>query len=591
MQDKKVRFSAEENIRPVLRGLSEESSKLGRKLIEDARAYTTSSKETLKYIEEQIRAKERLIALESKGARVELERAYGRGDIKKAEYSREKTEIGITDKYSQQQVGLLRELINTIKSESQKEIREDRKGVEASIKASKTVEQLSPKGDPEKILKETIQRAELGDIKTTEREEKEKFRYGKVLERGSNALGGVAGSRNQFYMLAATLAMIPVIGQGASAIANKGFSSAERYQEGLGGMSQLTGLSQSNFYGAGGDLTNIGYSKAPFLELQRRTAIARGGVGASVGAARDVAYLERGTGFGADIFLEQEQLSRAGGLGARAGTQRLVRGLQGVGGIKGQDMSLLGEYLPILVNLQREQVKLTGETNNEIATKLVTGIASLDESFKNPDVLRNVMPSIMGGLTSATSPQAEALQFRVLSRLSGNRGKSFTQLQEERERPTLEYFQSTVGELRGMSPNQEALIQNIKGFFGLQGKTGIARKIAEGTFDTGTYTDEAGIIDLKTRAGKEFATGELKAGTALFTEKFETVGQGLIDAIQKLAGITEKSVEGLQGLEKNQTASQKALTESAEALSKSSNSFDKFLSVLIRTQPAGYGAR
>ena len=553
MQDKKIRFSAEENVRPILRGLSEESSKLGRRLIEDARAYTTSSKETLKYIEEQIRAKERLIALESKGARVALERAHARGDIRGGEagYRREIKEIGITDKYSQQQVGLLRELINTIKNESQKEIREDRKGVEQTIKASKTVEQLGPKGDPENILKETIQRAELGDIKTTEREEKEKFRYGKVLERGSTALGGVAGSRNQFYMLAATLAMIPIIGQGASAIATKGFSSAERYQEGLGGMAQLTGSRQDIFKGVGGDLTGIGYSKAPFLELQRRAAIARGGVADSVGAARDIAYLERGTGFGAETFLEQERLTRAGGLGARTGTQRLVRGLQGVGAIQGQDMSLLGEYLPILVNLQREQVKLTGETNNEIATKLVTGIASLDESFKNPDVLRAVIPNIMGGLTAPSSPQAEALQFRVLSRLSGNQGKTFTQLQEERERPTLEYFQATVETLRGMSTSEESLIQNIKGYFKLQGKTAIARKIAEGTFDTGAYTDEEGIIDLKRRAGKEFATGELKAGTALFTEKFETVGQGLIDIIKELAGVSSEMGGKIEELNKS----------------------------------------
>lgn len=553
MQDKRIRFSAEENVRPILRGLSEESSKLGRKLIEDARAYTTSSKETLKYIEEQIRAKERLIALESKGARVELEKAHARGDVRGGEagYRREIKEIGLTDKYAQQQVGLLRELINTIKNESQKEIREDRKGVEQTIKASKTVEQLGPRGDPEKILKETIQRAELGDIKTTEREEKEKFRYGKVLERGSTVLSGAAGSRNQFYMLAATLAMIPIIGQGASAIATKGFSSAERYQEGLGGMAQLTGREQSAFYGAGGDLTGIGYSKAPFLELQRRTAIARGGVGASVSAARDIAFLERGTGFGADIFLEQEKLTRAGGLGARAGTQRLVRGLQGVGAIQGQDMSLLGEYLPILVNLQREQVKLTGETNDVMATKLVTGIASLDESFKNPDVLRGVMSSIIGGARTPTTPQVEALQFRALSRLKGNEGMSLLELEAQREDPTnIKYIESLFEQLQGVSPNKEIFARNLKGTFGLSAS--LALKAAESYgkkgFDLRDFSGEVGLLTPEKRA--ELATGELKAGTALFTEKFETVGQGLIDVIQELAGLARKMPEGLEILSK-----------------------------------------
>lgn len=555
MQDKRIRFSAEENVRPILRGLSEESSKLGRKLIEDARAYTTSSKETLKYIEEQIRAKERLIALESKGARVELEKAHARGDVRGGEagYRREIKEIGLTDKYAQQQVGLLRELINTIKNESQKEIREDRKGVEQTIKASKTVEQLDPKGDPEKILKETIQRAELGDIKTTEREEKEKFRYGKVLQRGSGIIGGAAGSRNQFYMAAAALAVIPFVGVGASQVANKAFSAAERYQEGLGGMSALTGREQSTFYDAGGDLTDIGYTKAPFLELQRRTAIARGSAGKTKKErkeleqkTRDVAFLERGTRLDTDIFLEQEKLTRAGGLGARAGTLGLVKGLQGVGVIKDKDLSLLGEYLPILVNLQKEQVKITGETNNEIANKLIPEIASLDESFQNPTVLREVISSVMGGLRQSSSPQVEAYKFRVLSRMDEYQGASFVELKKAMEQPTpafIKAMRSSVIADFGAGDVGTLMTQGIYSTM----STSEAERYNQGI---SKKVDKSLQIGFDPEKRAEFATGGLRKGTALFTEKFETVGQALTNAIQTLTGVFPEIKEGLETLNK-----------------------------------------
>jgi hypothetical protein len=367
-------------------------------------------------------------------------------------------------------------------------------------------------------------------------------------------------------MLAATLAMIPIIGQGASAIATKGFSSAERYQEGLGGMSQLTGREQSAFYGAGRDLTGIGYSKAPFLELQRRTAIARGGVGASRDAARDIAFLERGTGFGADIFLEQERLTRAGGLGAREGTQRLMRGLQGVGAVQGQDISLLGEYLPILV----------------------TGIASLDESFKNPDVLRGVMSSIIGGARTPTTPQVEALQFRALSRL--NPGASLLELEAQREDPTnIKYIEGLFEQLQGVSPNKEIFARNLKGTFGLSAS--LALKAAESYgkrgFNLSDFAGEAGLLAPEKRA--ELATGELRAGTALFTEKFETVGQALIDTIQELVGLGKGMPEGLEKFTATIVQAEKDRKESVDALILSENRLERVMGRLAGSVPIGYG--
>jgi len=249
------------------------------------------------------------------------------------------------------------------------------------------------------------------------------------------------------------------------------------------------------------------------------------------------------------MLLEQIQLGRGGGLGAVEGTQRFTRGLQAVGAIKGQDISLLSEYLPLLVNLQKEQVKIAGETNNEIATNLVAGIMSLDESFKNPDVLRGVLPSLMGGLRQASSPQVEALQFRALSMMPGNRGKSLLELEIQRESPTLGYLEAQLAQLSGVSVNEDAFTRNIFGEFKGSGMSlALAQKMAKGYgktgFNVGDYSGEMGIKNIKT--GAIGSTSMLDRASAEFTQNFEKYGNALTTSIDSF--INENLPEEIKDL-------------------------------------------
>lgn len=589
MADKRIRFTAEEDVTPLIKRLRQESEQLGRDLIRDSRTYTTSGKEALQYIEQQIRAIERRGRVDRESRLAELEISRARGGVAQGTYQSRVSDIKAGGRTDELQVSLLRELIETVKSQSQREIIEDRKNVEKSIKSSKTVDELDPGGDELRILKESVQRQKLGDIKAQEVSEKEQFKYGRVLQSGAGVIGGAAGSRNQFYALAAGLALIPFVGQAASGLATKALSSAENYQTGLAGMSQLTGSAQSRFYGAGGDLTNIGYTKADFLNLNRRAAIAGGGYGGSVQSARDIAFLERGTGFSADMFLQQERLGMAGGLGARGGTQRFVRGLQAGGMMQGQDVSLLGEYLPLLISLQQEQVKIAGETNTNIASKLVTGIASLDESFKNPDVLRGVLPSIMGGARRPASAQVEALQFRALSRL--NPGASLMDLEAARENPNMDYIQGLFEQLQSVSPNQEIFARNLRGTFGLSSTQALKAAAGFGKkgFNMGDEAKQVGLANIQERAGVDFGTGDLRAGTARFTEKFETVGQALTDVIQSLVGVMPELKEGLEKFTETIVQAEKDRKVSVDALLQSESRLERVMGMLAGSRPIGYG--
>jgi hypothetical protein len=545
MAEKKIRFSGEDNVSPVFSKIKRESEELGRGLIRDARAYTTSGKETLAYIEQQIKAIERRSKLERESQMLQVESQKQRGMVSPEAAQQKIQEIKLSSKEDEQQVTLLRELIETIKASSRKEIAEDRKGVETQIKSDKRLEQLSPKGDELEILKRTLQRQQLGDVKYEEQEEKDRFSGVKSAAQKVGAVGSMAaGSQNEFYMAAAVFSFIPFIGGALSSLTQRALGAVQQYQSAAGEMSQLTGGGYGRFMGRGGAMSSIGLTRAEFLGINREVAMARGQEAGSYGAAQNIAYLQKGTGISRQLLLEQERLARSGGMGALGGTQELMRSLQSVGVVKGQETTILEEYIPLLVQLQKEQLNVSGETNTTIATKLVSGIASLDESFKNPDVLRGVLPSLMGGLRKPSTPQVEALQFSVLSGMSP--GASLSELQEMRESPTLEYFKSTLDQLRSMSPNEEMLIQNIKGVFGLEGQTGIARRIARGEVSLEDYTDQQGIVDFKGRAIG--ATGALDRSSAEWNQKFERYGQEALTFLDKIqTGIVDGFTDMISG--------------------------------------------
>lgn len=566
MIEKKVVFTAEGgNVSSFMDKLKKDSEDLGRGLIRDARKYTTSGKEALTYIEDQIRAIERRGKADRESRKIELDLARSKGTITPQDYKSKMTGISSGAKIDDQQVRLLKELIEAVKVSSRREIIEDRANVEKQVRSDKSLDEFGVKGDELESFKRTLQRQQIGGIKTQEETEKGQFVSGKGAAR--SIAGGAAGSPNIIHagLIAASVGVglfSSVAGQIMGQVGQRALQQARKFQDAQGGMSSLTGRSGGNYSGS---MTSLGMANADFLPIWRQTAIARGGVdGESKQRARDIAYLSKGTGFGQDMFLQMETLTRGGGMSARAGTQRFVRGLQGIGAIEGQDMSLLGEYLPILVNLQQEQVKLTGETNNEIATKLVTGIASLDESFRNPNVLKNLLPSILAGARTPSTPQVEALQFRALSKL--NPGMNLMELEAQRENPTLNYIEDLFTSLRSVSPNQEMFARNIRGTFGLTSTMAIkaARGFGQEGFNLGDFANEAGITNLNRRAGAGYGTGVLTAKTAEWNAKFETLGNNLIGVLQALV----LGSSGLGKIIKSANKVNKTIVEQNEATAK-----------------------
>lgn len=257
--EKKITFSAEDKgVATYMERMKRNAEQLGRDMIRDARAYTTSGQEVVKVLEEQIRAMEKRNRVDSQLRRSDLEGRYQAGTISDKSYKQGVTELRQGTNEDRVQISLLRELIETTKLNAKEELRSDRKNVEEQIRASKTAEKLNPEGDELRIMKESIQKSELARVKKDEVEEQfwSQATKGKIAG-GVNMFMGAAMAPNAFqagaHMMPAMTSLITsnVIAQavvgGISGLLSKGFESAQAYEKGLTGLSQISGLSYNSF--------------------------------------------------------------------------------------------------------------------------------------------------------------------------------------------------------------------------------------------------------------------------------------------------------------------------------------------------------
>jgi len=540
--ERKIRFSAEDDISAKLAKMRQSASSFGQELYKISKESGRNESETSKYIEVQIKAIKQRSIEENASNRASILQQRRSGKLTAKEASSQLVAVDRTQKNDEKLVALLRESIDVAKFNHRKQVENEKKLQEDSKQHDKRLKAERKKNAARKAEKQSKRKkANSRDKAATH-----------IRRQYVSQIGGmVASSQNEYYMAAAAMSFLPVIGQAASALANRALSAAQGYQSAVGGMTQLSG--KSNAWGRGSGMQSIGLTRAEFLGINRQVALSRGREEGSHRPAAEVAFLEKGTGLDRNLLLEQEKMTRAGGGGALESTQRLVKSLQSVGGVNGQDMTVLGEYMSIMVQLQQEQVRLTGQTNEAISSDLIAGIVSLDQDFKNPEFLKGVLPALMQGYRSPSSPQVEALQFRSLSKMNPN--ASLYQLEEMRETPTLEGIGGMLEQLRSVSPNTEMFSRNIKGSFSGLSFTQ-ARKIAEGFgtegFNIGDYSGELGIENVAGRAVN--STGELDRSSANWTQTFEAAGNNLTNVInefidQNLPGALSALKEANAGLQ------------------------------------------
>lgn len=182
--DKTVRIGVDSSeAKNFQSSMRRESENLAREMIKSARSYSTSAKEVIRDIEDQIRAIEKRNKLDKEFQSARLESV--KGNISENQYSSTKARISTEYRQDQVQTKLLREIIDTIKVTSKEEIREDRKSVYERVSKSRTVGKLGVSGDELGALKETLQQDIISDLNQSEQGQKGGFNIGRF---GSNAL-------------------------------------------------------------------------------------------------------------------------------------------------------------------------------------------------------------------------------------------------------------------------------------------------------------------------------------------------------------------------------------------------------------------
>lgn len=544
--DTRVRFSVDSSeLATAFQRIKFDAEEMGRMMIQDARKYSTSSKEVLSSIEDQIKALERRNKVGFEEGKSRIETRFQSGAIDKKRYGEEISGLKRGSDEEKLQTKLLREMIETIRHTSKEEIREDRKGVEERIRKSRTVDQLAPEGNAEKLLKETLQRGVLGEIGKSEREERG-WGVGRNLAMG---ISGVTGADNEVKgVLSAvnSLGAAGAAGIGGAAggvvggligsvlgTVRRGLEAAERIESARSGMVGMTGkkMPDSWFNRIQGfaDPYSMGLSYSDLLigmteygssnisTIQRGSSIgamrAEKGFRVGRGALAGLAKTQRGTGEDVDIT-----------------TNRLLSVISTMTGNEAASRAYLGEYLSILTEINTKQLQVLGSVDSGVNTKMIAALSREGGGFENPEVLRQVMGAVHTGLIQSQTPQMEALQYHTLSRIAPN--ASLWELRKMKEDPfSSDYFPQFLQNIISMSGSREESLFNVQSTFGLSGT--MTERLVDLMKDVRSVKDIdlESLYNLRDEAKK--ATGDQARRSARYRGAFEKQGTKFFDLLEK----------------------------------------------------------
>lgn len=618
--EKKITFSAEDKgVATYMDRMKRSAEELGRMMIRDARAYTTSGNEVVKVIDEQIKAIEKRNRIEQQSRRAELDNSHQSGRINDTQYKKSITDIKQSTAEDKMQVSLLRELIETIKFQGKEELRAERKNVEDQIKVSKTVEKLNPEGDEMHLLKESIQKSELARVKKDEIEEQfwSNATKGKMAM-GVNMLTGAVNSPNLYQggvtaagqlpaMMGAGVLTSALVG-GVTSLISRGLREATGYEKGLGRLSAFSGLPQSDYLAAkiGRHVEDYGYTQEQYTNSMVENARAQGYaykvypkehpkagqmIPETLMNTTTTSNMQATKAYDIDMStltsLSRASRNERGGFNNSAEKlQALYGGMKGVHAASDDDKSMVPEYLQQLISVNQQQVSLLGSVNTKVTGGMLLGIAGMNKDFANsPEKMSAVVGGFQQGLGRSSIPQVEAMQLNVLSRMAP--GKSYFEYRKMMENG------SVLGDPKYASKYLEALNKQAGGntelfadyisqtMFGgkqLQTSLDIAKssqyRIARNmpAFQSGSMDKNRGIVNMDKAAGIDYGTGTLEKASVQTTNRFAQNGKELVDG---MANLMETVKEGLGKVLDKQNKILEGQKQAADSLMRSANFFDK----------------
>lgn len=538
MQDKKIRISVEDQ---KLNDLGRSAKTLANDMIRQSRQYTTSSKEVLKDLEEQIRLIEKRNKLDADQQKTGLQTKFGAGQISKSGLQTGLSSVRVEAQQDRLQIQLLREVIETVKATSKNEIREDRIGVEKQIRGDKTINRLGVTGDPQQALKRTIQQALLGDIGEEETDQRSKFKtfgkFGKGAGRAFNTAAGLGTSKNELYALAGVVGLTPVIGQGLSALANRFLSAGESAE---GSMSGWAGANMGMGYGKsardwrGVKNTGLGISLGmdPSSLLSRRADLMRT-MGKGMGTGDFMQTMGAESYIGSGNINQLAGVSRYG-QGNMAGVIRVLEAGQ-------RSTTTLTENVAAYVQASNTSLNISSNVNEAGMAKNIVGISrATNQSGRG----LNQVTGAIQGLGKTSNPIVKSLMMRAFRQSNPN--ASLFDVQSMMEDP-LANLQKGGGQffenLRGMTGGGQMYKQVLHSVFGGQLSRTRIGEILDGGGDFTQIAKEAQTAKEGGADMLRMAEGKTGIG-ARYSAKADATFQELgLATLEKSAEVVEKIKE------------------------------------------------
>jgi hypothetical protein len=596
--DKKLRVGIDNSAFEAYESKMRQSSEnLARDMIRSSRSYTTSAKETLTAIEEQIRAIEKRNALDREFREREVSTAREGGEITAPQARARMIGIAQESKEDKLQTQLLRELIDTVKSSSRQEIREDRIGVERRIAASRTVNQLAPEGDELSLLRESIQQQYLSELGGEEAAQRgftgEGFRqYGMlpVQFAGARNMLDVAGGAAQTTggLLGKMGGTGGIIGMIAALTVGKLIQtvggSAENLESQLADWSRLGGgdvrsynVSGYNVRGLarhGMDISDFVRNRAQ-LEIMSKTK----DFGES---AANLMYLSGGTMLSQQDVAGMVGLRRFGGGTASGTASYFEQYLKQTG----QSMAVLPEIVQQFTNEARNIISQTGRIDTANLANIITTIGG-QTGFQG-DLLGTAVSTLGRGMQRSNNPVIQALQFRAARGAAGE-GSTLWDIEKIMADPLSnpQYIQSMLASLREVSGGGQGYERAIANVLGIN--PNLAASFAN--IDLSKKLTEEQLIQLKegniSFAGKDSkAIGAIQQGAKFLEagrqkigfEAAEDISNAMMDMVEAVNDLKNSiSQQGMDEINENVDE----LTEAARVLANGETPFmEKFIAAI-----------
>jgi hypothetical protein len=452
---KEIVFSARDNgVASTMSRIKQSANELGRELVREAVANTSSAQDAVKHYEQQIRLIEKKNRLEQQAGRMRLEqnrddqlgqKGANRSQIQNS-YKEQSSSLAKGGREDQVQVDLLRELIETVKLTSHQEIRSDNKN---SLRSSGGTEMraLGDAGSKFTSLSDTLHSERAGGSVGGQSQNQLGQNVARVatsmrnmanindVAGGANAAGSMMAKANPWVAAAAA-----VVGAGTLLHAARG-----KKEMSAGQMAGLSGMNSGSIIDAGYGGTSLGGYGPNDLNISREEFLSNNipaamrSAGTSVGAGQRGlrhAEIEKGMALSSGTAGSIEKLTRVleGSSTAQITAAKVYSSMYGTGalGQGNQDMSRMQDIMSGFVGFQESQFMGSGVTDGSTTLGLMRKLQQMGGSFTRDDYAIDTVSRLNSGLSQGGSPEANAMKFDVLRKLNPN--KSFFELQMEMEK-------------------------------------------------------------------------------------------------------------------------------------------------------------